>query len=803
MKEYQVLTEHIHITDELLEKLKKRIKGRDSSLIGSSKVVTVADLRNANGSRWGVDLNLPMDWSCPLTVQRSYKFLVNGFFFTTSLYYEYEDNGSPEDGRKVLAYMLDWSRQNPVYDESAEWQWHDDATAMRVLHWCIYYLKLKEICSSAEREQLEKSLAYQAELLFSDEFYKPRHNHGMHQDIALIIYAIFYGKEDQQRDYIGKALVRTGEYLDFVYTPDGIHKEHSPYYARDILNDINMLVDTLREISPAFSEHVRRYAKGGQEFMLNIIQPNETFPSLGDSAKWPLQITYLDDILSDNLDYQYLISQGKKGKPPATDVVFPEGGYAIFRSAWEDKEQATWMLFNAATHSSVHKHADDLEVLLYHKGELFVEAGKRNFNYLDEQTAWAYSGYAHNVLLVNGKSYPVKIGKNGFQSIFPEALNTKITAWNVEDGISSVTGYECRFPGVEQERTLVYDRYIQQVLIKDVITAKETFQGTLLWHVAEGVQVKKLSEQTGWLFFREGEFIARAEVQAEVPYQLETIIGESGEYPYVPWIFNGRDDPVYGSLLKVNFEGIAGTSRITLRMSLEQDKPLKQSWETETYWAQVYHDTICSSAWLMNKAISPGRMAVGYNFLYVLYRALEDCHPMHILELGFGQSTRLTSQYAAHFSAHHVVLEHDKEWTEFFSKMLGSLAMRLQIYEARLTTKKDINDQEYYAYDSEDFAGAIQCLGGKCDLILVDAPFGGKNDRARCDILPHLPGILAEDFAILVDDCGRKGEQNTVRAIKRILSRNNIEFASRLYQSNGQKHVWVIASKGWRFLASV
>lgn len=799
MKEYQVLTEHIYASSEILDKIKIKIK----ITLANGKGVPAEAVRNSDGRTWGIDLNLPIDWACPKSPQRSYKFWFNGFFFTDNLYFEYEENNNREDGRKILAYMLDWARQNPVYDKSAEWPWHDDATACRVLRWCVYYQKLKELCNTEEREHIEKSLAYQAELLFSDEFYTPRHNHGMHQDTGLIIYAIFYGKGEQQKDYIKKGLARTGEYLDCVYTPDGIHKEHSPFYARDVLMDTKLFMDIMQEISPDFSEHVRRYVDGGQEFFLHILQPDKAWPSLGDSSRNPLGDSVFRVNLPDNPKYKFLALKGAEGEPPSTDAVFPEGGYAIFRSAWEDGKKGTWMLFNAATHSSVHKHGDDLEVLLYHKGELFVEAGKRNFNYLDEKTSWAYLGYGHNVLLVNGKPYPVKFGNNGYQSIFPEALKTKITSWNVKDGVSSVTGYQCRFPGVEQERTLTYDRYAHKVKIEDAITAEETFQGTLLWHVAEGVTVKELPKQTGWEFFRGEEFIARAEIKANVPCNLE-IIGKEGEYPYVPWIFNGKDDPVYGTLLKVNFEGIAGTSLIEMRVSfLEQEKTMKQSWENEVYWAQVYHDTICSSKWLMNKTISLGRMAVGYNFLYVLYRALEDFRPMHILELGLGQSTRLTSQYAAYFSAQHVVVEHDQEWTKFFLGRLRELAKGLQVCEVKLITKKDTDDQEYYAYDSEDFAGAIQCLGGKCDLILVDAPFGGKGLKARCDILPHLPGILAENFAILVDDCGRKGEQNTVREIKRILSKNNIEFASRLYQSDGEKHVCVIASRGWRFLASV
>ena len=91
----------------------------------------------------------------------------------------------------------------------------------------------------------------------------------------------------------------------------------------------------------------------------------------------------------------------------------------------------------------------------------------------------------------------------------------------------------------------------------------------------------------------------------------------------------------------------------------------------ELLWSQIYHDTVLGSDWLKNNSISPGgprRWAVGYNFLYTLYRILNEMRPKQILEIGLGQSTKLTGQYADYFDAKHLVVEHDLEWTKFFCK---------------------------------------------------------------------------------------------------------------------------------------
>ena len=72
---------------------------------------------------------------------------------------------------------------------------------------------------------------------------------------------------------------------------------------------------------------------------------------------------------------------------------------------------------------------------------------------------------------------------------------------------------------------------------------------------------------------------------------------------------------------------------------------------SEAVWAQIFNNTISESLWLKDKTFSPGRWAVGYPYLYVMYRVLNETRPKRILELGLGQSTRMIAQYAAAFQA--------------------------------------------------------------------------------------------------------------------------------------------------------
>lgn len=223
----------------------------------------------------------------------------------------------------------------------------------------------------------------------------------------------------------------------------------------------------------------------------------------------------------------------------------------------------------------------------------------------------------------------------------------------------------------------------------------------------------------------------------------------------------------------------------------------------ELLWSQIYHDTIIGSRWLWDKSVSPGgphRWAVGYNFLYALYRILDEMQPKQILEMGLGQSTKLTGQYARYFGASHTVVEHDREWTEFFCHGWRNLSRQTRIVLAPIVEAEFLG-QKYFAY--QDFDKVVKCLQAPCELILVDGPFGGRSERSRRDIVPYLPQLLADDFVIMIDDCGRKGEENLVQEIRGILNEHKIEHAFGLYKSGGNCHASIIACKKRRFFTSM
>ena len=219
---------------------------------------------------------------------------------------------------------------------------------------------------------------------------------------------------------------------------------------------------------------------------------------------------------------------------------------------------------------------------------------------------------------------------------------------------------------------------------------------------------------------------------------------------------------------------------------------------SEAVWAEIYNSTITKSRWLKDKAFSPGRWAVGYPYLYVMYRILNEVQPQNILELGLGQSTKMIGQYTSYYKrVHHQVVEHDPEWIDFFKKNY-SLSERTKLIQL---------NREFVPYKEaekvrvfKDFSQTFK--GQKFDFISIDAPLGGDmKEYARIDVLQMIPTCLAEDFIIMIDDCERSGEAHTVMEMERVLQENQILYKKGKY--SGKKDCIVIASNALKFVCSM
>lgn len=216
----------------------------------------------------------------------------------------------------------------------------------------------------------------------------------------------------------------------------------------------------------------------------------------------------------------------------------------------------------------------------------------------------------------------------------------------------------------------------------------------------------------------------------------------------------------------------------------------------ECVFAETFKSTIENSPWLLNKSFSPGRGAVGFHYLYVLYRALNDAKPIRILDIGMGQTTKMISQYAAaNPDIKHVIVEASADWINVFQKMF-SLPANSQVL------KLEYGMRDFMGYPNvrvfKDFIESLK--GEKFDLISIDGPVSVDMDRyARIDCVDMIPNQLHDDFTIIIDDVDREPDRKTVDLIVGKLHKSGIDYSIAYY--SGVKDCAIIASKSRSFMS--
>lgn len=218
----------------------------------------------------------------------------------------------------------------------------------------------------------------------------------------------------------------------------------------------------------------------------------------------------------------------------------------------------------------------------------------------------------------------------------------------------------------------------------------------------------------------------------------------------------------------------------------------------EAVWAAIFNNTITHSTWLIDKTFSPGRWALGYPALYVLYRVLNEARPKRILELGLGQSTRMIAQYTAAFDdVEHIIVEHDSDWIEFFKNdfQLSERSRIIQL-DREMVPYKEAEAVRVFKNFKEIFQGQ------KFDFICIDAPLGSDMKLySRIDVLGILPDCLMESFIITLDDSERVGETHTLSEIELKLSEYKVSYKKGKY--SGKKDTSIIAALDYQFLCSM
>lgn len=302
--------------------------------------------------------------------------------------------------------ILDWLDRNAAPPGSHEMAFHDETTAQRVLQWCHVRDSYAHLLPPTTVERLDAALTDHVELLLDPQFYAGGNNHGMFQDLALLrVVTSQVPLVEAVRDRCqATALQRLDAYFSTCYTSDGVHNENSPAYHLMVSAYLGKLLPVVRQLQPEVAVRFNRIYAQAEAYATHVIMPDGYLPPISDTP--PLQVRRSGHAETfRGSEYRYSVTGGREGSVPGSrTAVFPAAGYAVYRSAW-GTPLADYVLFKAGYRANYHHHADDLSVLLYSRGRLLLtEAGPFGYEMSDPRTIYAFSQYAHNSIIVDGRS---------------------------------------------------------------------------------------------------------------------------------------------------------------------------------------------------------------------------------------------------------------------------------------------------------------------------------------------------------------------------------------------------------------
>ena len=142
-------------------------------------------------------------------------------------------------------------------------------------------------------------------------------------------------------------------------------------------------------------------------------------------------------------------------------------------------------------------------------------------------------------------------------------------------------------------------------------------------------------------------------------------------------------------------------------------------------------------------------------------------------------------------------MEHDPVWIDFFSKNFSGLDSTT-VVQLPWDFKQYKEAERVRCY--RDFQNRFE--DQIFDFISIDGPLGADMKQyARIDTVSIIPGSLAPDFAIMIDDTERPGEIRMIAELTAKLDAAGISYRTGNYQ--GEKKATVICSSGWGFLISL
>ncbi|GAA2204628.1 hypothetical protein GCM10009850_004640 [Nonomuraea monospora] len=312
-----------------------------------------------------VRLTTPVDWTANPHGNRSWALHLHTLRWMGRLVSAYERTGDQACLDRARAVTDDWIDANPRHGAGVSpWAWAEHAVALRAP-------ALVCLSEHVHTPRLWDSLAEHGEVLADPSLYREGHNHGLDQDIALLVVGCRLGRA-RWRDLAVRRMTASAE---LAVDAQGVLHEQAPRYGLYVHRRLGVALRAIRESGAEVPERLVARRRALESYVAHATQPDGTLVPIGDSPA---------DARADGFAHE----------GPLVRVF--DGGYVFGRSAWDDPSAAYYSI-RFGPGRRLHGHEDHLGLTYSAQGRrILVESGFHSYERTG-YTDWTRSPQAHNV----------------------------------------------------------------------------------------------------------------------------------------------------------------------------------------------------------------------------------------------------------------------------------------------------------------------------------------------------------------------------------------------------------------------
>jgi len=478
---------------------------------------------------------------------------INRHSMFSALAYGYHATGDLAYAGKLLAWMEDWVDRNPA-DRGIHWTSALElAVRLVVWTWCLRMVAAspegRGLLARSPMKKIVGCMAQHADYVCNNYSYgSSGNNHLIGEVAALAVFARCWPAWDSADQWLVWARAMAEHECLNQFWPDGVSKEQSFHYVPFIWEFYLHMALAGIPLSPEVIARLDASAR----FVDAIATCSGFVPQVGDEddgtvlrqlpGGWP-RFGVIGSALATELGIR-LARRPIAGHPEDAVLVFPEGGYTVFRT----RSPEIHVLFDHGPLGfgslAAHGHADALSVAVSLDGRpLLVDPGA--YTYHDEPAWRDYfrSTRAHNTVCIDGRSQAEMLGP----FLWGRRYEVRATAGSAHT--YHVPGRTTPFYDATHERSVRLEG--RRLVVTDRIMGGFR-SAEAAWHCHPDVEVSRNGERE-LVLAQDGKRVARMSLHF-APADLSLVRGNPADDKPTPGWYSpglGRKTPTTSILVRL------------------------------------------------------------------------------------------------------------------------------------------------------------------------------------------------------------------------------------------------------------